>query len=360
MDSETRALLSSASPKSSMPSTATAIKPRKNLGVTPIHWASFPITSTCPGLSSAGDDDAAEAVPTALIVVSRGSVVDFRGDAIVNAANVGCQGGAGVDGAINERGGPALREARANLPVLDGDGTRCRTGTAVCTVGGQLPAKWCIHAVGPIFGFEDVPSEKDQELYSAYRSAMERAREVQAKTLGFALLSAGIFRGARSRREILRIGLEAIQAGLYPGLEEVHMVAFNMYECKDLELLAKEIWKAQSAQDGAQTPSVSSGGGFSCCRRRAPPAPSAGPTPGSPTGTPSPTATTANAGLEEESFKGSGAGSPQISVGGGSPGTAFSPGTGMEATATPPSGASPCISDGPPPSVAPHLPKREL
>ena len=86
-----------------------------------------------------------------VLVAARGSVVGFEGDAIVNAANEGCQGGGGVDGAITTAGGPEMAAARAALPVIKSrmHGARCRTGSAVVTTGGRLNATHCIHAVGP-------------------------------------------------------------------------------------------------------------------------------------------------------------------------------------------------------------------
>ena len=72
----------------------------------------------------------ADVAPPALLVLSRGSVVDFRGDVVVNSANAGCLGGGGVDGAITKAGGTALAEARRALPMLDAQQTRCPIGDA--------------------------------------------------------------------------------------------------------------------------------------------------------------------------------------------------------------------------------------
>ena len=90
------------------------------------------------------------------LVVSSGSVVDFCGDAIVNASNKQCVGGGGVDAAVSLRCGKALKAARLALPLVGpaSMGVRCRAGDAVITIGGDLRAKWCIHAVGPDFRSE--------------------------------------------------------------------------------------------------------------------------------------------------------------------------------------------------------------
>ena len=85
------------------------------------------------------------------VIASQGSVVDFRGDAIVNAANERCVGGGGVDGAISRAGGSPLREARYRLPIVRRPNVRCPTGQAVITVGGRLRSNYVIHTVGPIY-----------------------------------------------------------------------------------------------------------------------------------------------------------------------------------------------------------------
>jgi len=88
-----------------------------------------------------------------LLVICSGSVVDFQGDAIVNAANEDCLSGGGVDGVITAAGGPELAEARLNLPILDHKrDVRCPTGEAKMTIGGRLKAQYCIDAPGAAGG----------------------------------------------------------------------------------------------------------------------------------------------------------------------------------------------------------------
>lgn len=168
---------------------------------------------------------------------SAGSVVTFSGDAIVNAANAGCQGGGGVDGAISAAGGPSLAEARWKLPTVGENGARCVVGDAVSTVGGELRAKWCIHAVGPNYHELDEVAdawEGDKLLAATYASALKRARELECATLAFALLSAGIYKGSRSLDHVLAIAVEAVFRHAYQGLEEVHLVAFTRAEQESL------------------------------------------------------------------------------------------------------------------------------
>eukprot|EP00927_Polykrikos_kofoidii_P056593 TRINITY_DN5068_c0_g1_i1.p1 TRINITY_DN5068_c0_g1~~TRINITY_DN5068_c0_g1_i1.p1 ORF type:complete len:263 (-),score=47.13 TRINITY_DN5068_c0_g1_i1:131-919(-) len=183
-----------------------------------------------------------------LLLISRGSVIDFTGDAIVNAANEGCITGGGVDGAITSAGGTALAKARRDLPIVEGTrGVRCPTGEARITIGGDLRAAWCIHAVGPNYNVRMAVhnlslEECDAIVASAYASSMKVAKEKGLKTIAFSLLSAGIFRGEQSLKKVLEQGVVAVLEEWYDGLEEVHFVAFTSAEVFDLGEVCAEIF----------------------------------------------------------------------------------------------------------------------
>jgi O-acetyl-ADP-ribose deacetylase (regulator of RNase III) len=118
-----------------------------------------------------------------------GDITAFPADAIVNAANNGLLGGGGVDGAIHRAGGPAIlaecRRIRADL-LPDG----LPTGQAVATTAGDLPARWVIHTVGPIYR----GSPDDAELLaSAHRTSIARARELGARSIAFPAISTGVY-----------------------------------------------------------------------------------------------------------------------------------------------------------------------
>ena len=179
-----------------------------------------------------------------LIVCARGSVVHYTGAAIVNAANEGCLGGGGVDGAVSSAGGRALLQARRQLPLIKKAGNRgqirCPTGDAKTTVAGDLGCSYVIHAVGPNYVMYNSDGEADALLYKAYRASMLEARKKKLPNLAFSLLSAGIFRGGRSLRDVLGIGLLAVSAATYGGLGAVVFVGFTAEECDTLSALLGE------------------------------------------------------------------------------------------------------------------------
>lgn len=171
-------------------------------------------------------------VKGAKVSAARGSVVDYTGTAIVNAANEGCVRGGGVDGAVNQRGGEALIAAREALPVLHGNsfgGVRCPTGQCKTTSAGDLDCQWVLHAVGPNYHCEE-EGEADRLLYSAYRSAMVEAKRKRCPDVAFCLLSAGIFRASKPLKDVLALGALAVSACVYDGLEEVFLVGFTPRE----------------------------------------------------------------------------------------------------------------------------------
>jgi len=129
-----------------------------------------------------------EVAPGRWLEVTQGDITRFAADAIVNAANSALVGGGGVDGAIHRAGGPAIM---ADLEARYGADRHCPTGSAVVSVAGDLPARWIIHAVGPIWRGGGA-GERDL-LTRAYRSAIAHAEQLGATSIAFPAISCGIY-----------------------------------------------------------------------------------------------------------------------------------------------------------------------
>jgi O-acetyl-ADP-ribose deacetylase (regulator of RNase III) len=119
----------------------------------------------------------------------QGDITEQAVDAIVNAANSTLLGGGGVDGAIHRRGGPAiLEECRRVRAERYPDGLP--TGQAVATTAGELPARWVIHTVGPVYTAVDDPAGL---LASCHTEALRVADELGARTIAFPAISTGVY-----------------------------------------------------------------------------------------------------------------------------------------------------------------------
>lgn len=139
------------------------------------------------------------------IELVRGDITERRFDVIVNAANTWLIPGGGVDGAIHRAGGPSIMEA-CKRTILDKYPGGLRVGQAVATTAGKLPAKWVIHAVGPIYSKQ---VDRSEQLITAYRSCLRVADEVGAKTIAFPAISTGTY--AYPPEDAARLAIEALQ-----------------------------------------------------------------------------------------------------------------------------------------------------
>ena len=122
------------------------------------------------------------------IQLLQGDITKLHVDAIVNAANTSLLGGGGVDGAIHRAGGKAILDECIVIRNKQGG---CGIGEAVITTAGNLPSKYVIHTVGPVWSKSKTGA--DDLLSNAYRNSMQLAADNNVKTIAFPNISTGIY-----------------------------------------------------------------------------------------------------------------------------------------------------------------------
>jgi O-acetyl-ADP-ribose deacetylase (regulator of RNase III) len=154
------------------------------------------------------------------IILEVGDITEHQADAIVNAANSSLLGGGGVDGAIHRRGGPAILAACRELRASRfGDGLPA--GQAVATTAGDLPARWVIHTVGPVYSSAE---DRSAVLTSCYTQSLRVADELGAATVAFPAVSAGIY--GWPHEDAARIALTTVSQAS-SRVEEARFVLFS-------------------------------------------------------------------------------------------------------------------------------------
>jgi O-acetyl-ADP-ribose deacetylase (regulator of RNase III) len=125
------------------------------------------------------------------VEVVQGDITQLAVDAIVNAANPWLAGGGGVDGAIHRAGGPTILQECRQIMQQRG-GRPLAAGEAVITGGGQLPARYVIHTVGPVYR-EWTPAEAAERLAACYRNSLALLRQHGLRSIAFPGISTGAY-----------------------------------------------------------------------------------------------------------------------------------------------------------------------
>ncbi|WP_206604028.1 O-acetyl-ADP-ribose deacetylase [Chimaeribacter californicus] len=171
------------------------------------------------------------------IGVLSGDITRLEVDAIVNAANTSLLGGGGVDGAIHRAGGPEILEACQRIGG-------CKTGDAVITPGGALPAKWVIHAVGP--RWEGGSQGEADLLRSAYLRSFDLVAQYGLRRVAFPNISTGIY--GFPKLEAAQIAIDVTRTVLSTD-QAIEEVLFICFDAENLRIYRELLGQPQAGEE---------------------------------------------------------------------------------------------------------------
>ena len=167
------------------------------------------------------------------IELIQGDITKVSVDAIVNAANSSLMGGGGVDGAIHRAGGKEILEECRKIVARQGG---CKTGEAVITTAGKLPAKYVIHTVGPVWNGGN--KDEAQKLADCYRNSLQLAVENGCDSIAFPNISTGVYRFPK--KEAARIAVETV-TNFLAETEGIKKVVFVCYDEENYLLMKEQL-----------------------------------------------------------------------------------------------------------------------
>lgn len=155
-----------------------------------------------------------------IIELIQGDITKIHADAIVNAANSSLLGGGGVDGAIHRAGGKQILDECIEIRNRQG---KCKTGEAVVTSAGNLPSKYVIHTVGPVWNNNE---EKGSTLLAnCYNNSLKLAESLDVKTIAFPNISTGIYHFPKELAA--KIAINEVQNFNTEKIEKIIFVCFD-------------------------------------------------------------------------------------------------------------------------------------
>lgn len=169
-----------------------------------------------------------------MISFIKGDITTTETDAIVNAANTSLLGGGGVDGAIHRKGGKQILEECIAIRNRQGG---CKTGEVVYTSGGNLPCRYVIHTVGPVWN--DGKSKEDELLANCYLNTLKIANELGLKSVAFPNISTGIYHFPKN--EAANIAIETVKTFLKNQDSSIQKVVFVCFDEENFRIYEEKL-----------------------------------------------------------------------------------------------------------------------